>query len=75
MTRPASVHRPSDVLSPRDRKALGKEYAGYIAREKLPGEAPPRTIGHQKWAPIADLAWQNLRTCDAVRIESFGAST
>ena len=66
----------NNVLSPRDRKALGAEYR-YYKRVPLDGEAPPRTISHQPWQPLRDLAWQPMRpgAADAMGVQSAGLPT
>lgn len=43
-------------LSKRARDALGVEYR-YYAREKKPGEVPPRTIAFKPWEPMPELRW------------------
>jgi hypothetical protein len=76
-TAPASVHRPAVELSTRIRKALSVNGYKHQEREKLEGEAPPRTISYQPWQPMADLAWQPLRAGadDAMVLQSRGDAT
>tara|TARA_R110000868_G_scaffold396840_2_gene669170 strand:+ start:386 stop:592 length:207 start_codon:yes stop_codon:yes gene_type:complete len=67
------MNKPLHALSEKTRKVFGIK--PWEPRQKQPGEAPPRTIAHQPWAPMPELRWSVRESgLEALELPSRGTA-